>query len=73
VRPANRIDLTGKEYAKVMEFLRRWHAVPPPEPSPKRLIFAQPIQELRPQAPAKPQAPAPGKPAELSPPQKPKE
>jgi len=71
-----RANLTGKEYAKLMEFLRRWNDVPPPnlppEPSPKRLIFGQPIQELRPQAPAKPEAPAPGKPDEL-PPDKPKE
>ena len=48
-----RANLTGKEYAKLMDWLRRWHDVPPPNPpdesSPKRLIFAQPIQELRPQ------------------------
>jgi hypothetical protein len=52
-----RANLTGKEYAKLMEFLRRWHDVPPPhpevEPSPKRLIFSQPIPELREQAPDK--------------------
>jgi hypothetical protein len=46
-----RANLTGKEYAKLMEFLRRWHDVPPPnptpEPSPKNLIFAQPINELK--------------------------
>jgi hypothetical protein len=46
-----RANLTGKEYAKVLEFLRRWHDVgpghPPTEPSPKRFIFSQPIQELR--------------------------
>jgi hypothetical protein len=46
-----RANLTGKEYAKLLEFLRRWHDVPPPhpdvEPSPKRLIFSQPIPELR--------------------------
>jgi len=46
-----RANLTGKGYAKLMEFLRRWHDVPPPnpplEPSPKRLIFSQPLQELR--------------------------
>jgi hypothetical protein len=50
-----RANLTGKEYAKLMEFLRRWHDVPPPnppvEPSPKRLIFSQPISELREQGP----------------------
>ena len=48
-----RANLTGKEYARLMEFLRRWNDVPPPhstpEPSPKRLIFSQPINELRPQ------------------------
>jgi hypothetical protein len=58
-----RANLTGKEYAKLMEFLRRWHDVPPPhppaEPSVKRFIFSQPIPELRPQAPANPVAPAP--------------
>jgi hypothetical protein len=46
-----RAQLTGKESAKVIEFLQRWHDVPSPtspiEPSPKRLIFAQPIAELR--------------------------
>jgi hypothetical protein len=51
-----RANLTGKEYAKLMEFLRRWHDVPPPnpeaEPSPKRLIFSQPMSELRKQPPA---------------------
>ncbi len=65
-----RANLTGKEYAKLMEFLRRWHDVPPPspppEPSPTRMTFSQPIQELRPQTP-------PAKPEELPPPQKPKE
>jgi hypothetical protein len=59
-----RANLTGKEYAKLMDWLRRWHEVPPPnppdEPSPKRFVFAQPIQELRPQEPEKD-----GKPAEL--------
>jgi hypothetical protein len=50
-----RANLTGKEYAKLMEFLQRWNDVPPPtppdEPSPKRLIFSQPIGELRDQPP----------------------
>jgi hypothetical protein len=54
-----RANLTGKEYAKLMEFLRRWHDVPPPsprpEPSPKRLIFSEQIQELRPKEPANPE------------------
>jgi hypothetical protein len=27
-----RANLTGKEYAKVMEFLRRWNDIPPPRP-----------------------------------------
>ncbi len=61
-----RANLTGKEYAKVMEFLRRWNDVPPPTPppapSPSRLIFSQPISELRPEEPKPPPAPpkAPG-------------
>jgi hypothetical protein len=61
-----RANLTGKEYAKLMEFLRRWHDVPPPnppvEPSPKRLIFSQPISELREQTPPAAAAPAPARP-----------
>ena len=61
-----RANLTGKEYAKLMEFLRRWHDIPPPhapvEPSPKRLIFSQPVSELREQAPPKAGAPAPQQP-----------
>jgi hypothetical protein len=48
-----RANLTGKEYARLMEFLQRWHDVPAPNPpletSPKRLIFSQPINELRPE------------------------
>ncbi len=51
-----RANLTGKEYAKLVAWLRRWHDVPPPhdvpEPSPKRLIYSQPIPELRPNEPA---------------------
>jgi hypothetical protein len=46
-----RANLTGKEYAALMEFLARWHDVPPPNPtpapSPKRFIFTQPIAELK--------------------------
>jgi hypothetical protein len=57
-----RANLTGKEYAKLMEFLQRWNDVPPmtppDEPSPKRFIFSQPLNELRDQ------------PGELPPPQK---
>jgi hypothetical protein len=55
-----RANLTGKEYEKLLTFLRRWHdvpsPVPDPEPSPKRLIYSQPIAELREQAPAAPAA-----------------
>jgi hypothetical protein len=55
-----RANLTGKEYAKLMEWLRRWHDVPPQnppiEPSPSRLIFSQPINELRDQLPVQPNA-----------------
>ena len=46
-----RANLTGKESAKLIEFFHRFHDVPPPTapvtPSPKRLIFGQPIPELR--------------------------
>jgi hypothetical protein len=46
-----RANMTGKEYAKLMEFLHRWHDIPPPTPpdppSPKRFTFSQPIAELR--------------------------
>jgi hypothetical protein len=47
-----RANLTGKESAKLIEFLHRFHDVPPPTappiaPSPKRLTFGQPINELR--------------------------
>jgi hypothetical protein len=70
-----RANLTGKEYAKLMEFLRRWHDVPPPnppqEPSPKRLMFAQPIAELQKESVTPQEAPPPrelpapaGKPAD---------
>jgi hypothetical protein len=49
-----RANLTGKEYEKLMVFLRRWHDVPPPTPpvgpSPKRFFFEQPLQELRDQS-----------------------
>ena len=71
-----RANLTGKEHEKLLEFFRRWHDVPSPvppvDPSPKRLIYSQPLSELREQpatgaaaAPAQPQ-PAPG-PAEMQP------
>jgi hypothetical protein len=58
-----RASLTGKEYAKLVEFLRRWHDVPSPnpplEPTPKRFIYSQPMQELREQEPAQEQLPPP--------------
>jgi hypothetical protein len=59
-----RANLTGEENEKLIEFLRRWHDVPPPtppaDPSPKRMIFSQPVAELRPEepAPARPAAAA---------------
>src|SRR2546425_1519140 len=50
-----RANLTGKEYAKLMAWLRRWHDVPPPDQadpsSPKRFFFGQPIPELQKQQP----------------------
>ncbi len=50
-----RASLTGKEYAKLVVWLRRWHDVPPPvqneAPEPKRFIYSQPITELRQQQP----------------------
>jgi hypothetical protein len=64
-----RANLTGKEYAKLMEFLRRWNDVPPPTPpaapAPTRLTFPQPLSELRPQdqkpkEPVSPKPPADG-------------
>jgi hypothetical protein len=43
--------LTGKEYRQIIHFVRRWDDVGPPtpavRPSPKRLVFSQPISELR--------------------------
>jgi hypothetical protein len=66
-----RACFTGVEYEKLLEFLRRMHDVPAPtppvEPSPKRLIFSQPIAELHDDIapPTKPDAreqPAPAEP-----------
>ncbi len=47
-----RANLTAKEYAALQAWLQRMHDVPPGDsppvaPSPKRLIFTQPIQELK--------------------------
>jgi hypothetical protein len=51
-----------------MEFLRRWNDIPPPNPppesSPTRLTFTQPIQELQPKPAAGPEGQAPDKPKE---------
>jgi hypothetical protein len=51
-----RANLTGKEYAKLVEFLARVHDVPQanpaPAPSPKVFTFAQPIAELKGEAKA---------------------
>jgi hypothetical protein len=45
-----RANFTGKEYEKLLAFLRRWHDVPEPTPpagpSPKAVTFPQPIAEL---------------------------
>jgi hypothetical protein len=68
-----RANLTGKEYARLMEFLRRWNDVPPPSPpvppTPKKFIFSQPLNELQPQKTTpdqelKPPQPVPEKPKE---------
>jgi hypothetical protein len=66
-----RANLTGKEYAKLIAWMRRWDDVPPPnpplEPSPKRQIFSQPIQELRPEQPSAEEQPPPPKKVEGKP------
>lgn len=50
-----RVNLTGKEYAQLVVFLRRWYDIPPPVQNeatePKRFIYSQPILELRQQQP----------------------
>jgi hypothetical protein len=70
-----RANLTGKEYAVLLAWMRRWHDVPnPPQsdtPSPKRFIYSQPITELRkdqsPTLPDLPSGPRPGFLSESSP------
>ena len=46
-----RANLTGKEYAKLIDWMRRWNDIPPPvqheEQGPRRFIFSQPVSELR--------------------------
>jgi hypothetical protein len=74
-----RANLTGKEYAELLAFMRRWADIPNPpqsdEPSPKRFIYSQPISELRDQktkeGPDLPSGPRPGGMAEGSPGQPP--
>ena len=61
-------DLTGKEHAKLLEYLRRFHDLPSPEQQetqgPNRFFYSQPINELRNQqpktAPDLPGGPRPG-------------
>jgi hypothetical protein len=70
--------LTGEEYRQIIVFLRRWQdlgpATPAVKPSPKRMIFSQPISELRKEAGTGATAPPPDgagpfqKPAEAAPP-----
>jgi hypothetical protein len=46
-----RANLTDMEYEKLVDFMRRFHDVPAPNPrvspSPTRPVFSQPISELR--------------------------
>jgi hypothetical protein len=46
-----RANLTGKEYAKIVAWMRQMHDVPSPiqevEPSPKRFYYNRPINELQ--------------------------
>ena len=72
-----RATFTGEEYEKLLAFLRRWHDIGQPEPpieaGPKRVIFQQPVAELRDQiapqpAPAAAQPPAGAQPATAQPP-----
>jgi hypothetical protein len=63
-------NLTGKEHAVLVAWMRRWHDVPPPnppvEPSPTRLTFPQPMSELREKKPAAGEGPKPP-PADVKP------
>jgi hypothetical protein len=56
-----RANLTGKEYAKLVDFMRRVQDAPLPDPdtdpSPKRFTFSQPIPSLEPQQGGAPEAP----------------
>jgi hypothetical protein len=48
-----RANLTGKEYEKLVTWMRRVQDAPLPnpdtEPSPKRFVFSQPVNELQPE------------------------
>jgi len=67
-----RANLTGVEYEKLIDWLQRIDDVPKgtpaPEPSPKRLIYSQPISELRPTAEPAPDVAAPANPEPANPP-----
>lgn len=62
-----RANLTGEEYAKLIDFLRRFNDVPSPsepvDPARTRTAFPQPIAELRPKEPAEDAQPAAPPPA----------
>lgn len=70
-----RANLTGKEYAKLLVWMRRWADVPnPPQhesPGPQRFIYSQPISELQRDQPKTgadlPSGPRPGVTDEVSP------
>lgn len=66
-----RACFTGEEYEKLLAFLRRWHDVPLPsqplEAGPKRVIFQQPVSELRDEIAPQPAAPAQPQPATAGP------
>src|SRR5262249_31552680 len=68
----NQAYLTGKEYRQIILFLRRWQDVGPPTPdvgpTPKRLVFPQPISELRGKAPTRHSTPPSSKPSPWQPP-----
>jgi hypothetical protein len=61
-------DLTGKEHAKLLEYMRRFHDIPPGDQTesspPNRFFYSQPLNELRQQlpktAPDLPGGPRPG-------------
>jgi hypothetical protein len=62
-----RANLTGEEYEKLIAFLRRWQDVgaptPPVDPSPKSVIYSQPIAELHDDVAPRAKAGAAGQPS----------